>query len=294
MTAGEQGAPRVEYRIGLVARRFGIPVATLRSWNQRYGLGPPRHRPGTHRHYTPDDVAIIARMVELVRAGASPESAAHAARAVDAPVPALGDIEPVISAAVRLDSTELLATISAHLAHHGVIATWNRLCRPAFAAVVGRQHAAGGDVDVEHALSWAVVAGLHRVSPPLRDTERLRRVVLACTDGEYHTIPLEVLRAALAERGVPAVFLGQSVPDDALISALSKHDGTPVLALWSQVHATARPESVRVARAASAQVLLVGPGWAGATGLMGVQQAESLEQAIEELCRAAAVPGVDT
>ncbi|WP_280429513.1 MerR family transcriptional regulator [Nocardia brasiliensis] len=77
---GGSRAPAVEYTVGQAARMVGIPVATLRSWTQRYGLGPSLHRPGRHRHYSQTDLAVITRMVGLVRAGASPGNAARAAR----------------------------------------------------------------------------------------------------------------------------------------------------------------------------------------------------------------------
>ena len=37
---------------GAVARRLGVAVTTLRTWHQRYGLGPSEHVPGHHRRYT--------------------------------------------------------------------------------------------------------------------------------------------------------------------------------------------------------------------------------------------------
>ncbi|MGV9614439.1 MerR family transcriptional regulator [Nocardia xishanensis] len=287
MTVGEPNDAAARFTVTAVARRFGIPVATLRSWNQRYGVGPSVHRPGEHRKYTTDDMVVIARMVELVRAGASPSSAARAARVVVTPVPALGDVTPVLSAAMRLDLAELLATIAAHFSHYGVVATWNLLCRPAFAAIVNRQQESGGDIDVEHVLSWVVVTSLHRISPRLRVAKRIWPIVLACADGEHHAIPLEVLRAALAERGVPTVFLGPAVPDGALTDALSKHDRPPIVALWSQSSRTATAEAIHTAWAGSARLVLVGPGWDGRVHPPDVLHLDSLEGAIEELCRAA-------
>lgn len=275
-----------EYTVGVVASRLGIPVATLRSWNRRYGLGPSGHTPGRHRHYAPDDLAMIERMVDLVRAGASPASAARAARATVAPV--LGDVAPVLAAGRRLDGVELLATISAHLARYGVVATWNRLCRPAFAEIVGRQARDGGLIDVEHLLSWAVATSLHRtVSLPGRSAEH-RAIVLACTADENHALPLEVLRAALAERGLVAVFLGPSMPDSALADALSRHDRPPLVVLWSQSVRTAQVGAIRVAMAGSSDVWLAGPGWYGCDLPAGARQVNSLEDAVEQIVSAVA------
>ncbi|MFF3226977.1 MerR family transcriptional regulator [Nocardia suismassiliense] len=276
--------PLVEYTVGTVARTLGVPVATLRSWNRRYGLGPPQHLPGRHRHYTQTDLAVTARMVDLVRAGASPSSAAVAARAVAGPVPTRGDIVPVLSAAERLDHAELLAVITAHVIHYGVVVTWNQLCRPAFAEIVRRQLGGAGLVDVEHLLSWAVTTSLHRAVPLLRNSADRAPIVLACTDGESHVLPLEVLRAALAEVGLPALLLGASVPADALAAALAKHERRPVVVLWSQSRDTAHPVPADRSRA---DWVLAGPGWLERGSSKAAARVNTLESAVDEVQRAA-------
>lgn len=84
----ESGA-QVALTVGAVAAALDLPGATLRSWNQRYGVGPGPHRPGEHRHYTAGDVVVLRRMVDLVRAGVGPRTAAEAARtAPPEPAPA--------------------------------------------------------------------------------------------------------------------------------------------------------------------------------------------------------------
>jgi DNA-binding transcriptional MerR regulator len=57
---------------GAAARRLGVAVTTLRSWHQRYGLGPSGHEHGHHRRYSADDMARLVLMQELVSAGVTP------------------------------------------------------------------------------------------------------------------------------------------------------------------------------------------------------------------------------
>jgi DNA-binding transcriptional MerR regulator len=54
---------------GAAARRLGIAVTTLRSWHQRYGLGPSRHESGQHRRYTEGDLARLDLMRRLTADG---------------------------------------------------------------------------------------------------------------------------------------------------------------------------------------------------------------------------------
>ena len=44
------------YSIGAVAQMLGIPPATLRTWEDRYGLPVPERSPGGHRVYSRDQV----------------------------------------------------------------------------------------------------------------------------------------------------------------------------------------------------------------------------------------------
>ena len=244
---------RPAYTVRAVADRLGVPVPTLRSWTRRYGIGPGAHEPGTHRTYTDTDIAVLERMVEFIAAGASPSSAAAAARGGRAQPLEVG---PVVDAAHHLDAAELLRLLSEHFAAHGVVATWELLCRPAFAAIVDEQATTGGCVDVEHVLSWAVITSLHRV--PLAATPV--RVVLACAERELHTMPLEVLRAALAERAIESIVLG-SIPTDALADAIHRAPPHPLAVLWASSPDTADHDAYRMAGRAGARVFLAGPGW---------------------------------
>ncbi|NUP27126.1 MAG: MerR family transcriptional regulator [Nocardia sp.] len=268
-----------------MARVLDIPVATLRSWNQRYDLGPASRRAGERRHYAHGDIAVLRRMVDLVRAGVSPCQAAEAARGAGTTQPATGNVAYVLAAAERLDTGTLLDTVSAHIAHFGVVPTWNRLCRPAFDRLVARQLRGHGLIDVEHALSWSVIAALHRTVPPVRPTEAVVPVLLACAAGEGHVLPLEVLRAALAETGIPAVLLGASVPCGALADAVRRQSRAPVVVLWSQTRRTAPPDPVPTTTRAPAPLLLAGPGWAAQAGALRVRSLDDALHLVESVAR---------
>ncbi|GGK85508.1 MerR family transcriptional regulator [Sphaerisporangium melleum] len=80
--AGEavaRAGTEVEYGIGAVARRLGVPASTLRTWNLRYGIGPSRRSAGGHRRYDAVDLRRLEEMDRLVKAGVPPAEAARAA-----------------------------------------------------------------------------------------------------------------------------------------------------------------------------------------------------------------------
>jgi hypothetical protein len=72
---------------GTVARRLGVAVTTLRTWHQRYGLGPTRHTQGQHRRYSPEDLARLDVMRRLTAQGVAPAEAARWARGMPSSVP---------------------------------------------------------------------------------------------------------------------------------------------------------------------------------------------------------------
>ncbi|MBH0775647.1 MerR family transcriptional regulator [Nocardia bovistercoris] len=245
------------FTVRAVAERLGIPTATLRSWNRRYNIGPPQDRPGKHRLYSERDIALLGQMVTLIRDGATP---AGAAAAVRGPLPVRGDRITLLDAAFALDTTTVSGLLTAHVRDYGVVATWDELCRPAFADIIARQFGGEGCIDVEHLLSWCVTSILHRTVPP-PDLPAHASILLACTSGETHALPLEVLRAALAERGVGARMLGADVPTTALLDALARHADPTSVVLWSQQESTALTSAARACAGARAAVFVGGPGW---------------------------------
>jgi PAS domain S-box-containing protein len=52
-----------------VSQRTGVPVATLRTWQHRYGFLQPRRAPSGHRLYGEEEVARIERVNSLVGQG---------------------------------------------------------------------------------------------------------------------------------------------------------------------------------------------------------------------------------
>ncbi|OBK74104.1 MerR family transcriptional regulator [Mycobacterium sp. 1274761.0] len=267
------------YTVSVVAERVGVPTATLRSWNQRYGVGPTDHSPGRHRLYSDNDIAIVEEMHELIAQGASPRSAARTA--LESIKPRSGDQYALLAAVFELDVGTVSRLLDRHIRHLGVVATWEDFIRPAFAAIEARQADGEGCIDVEHALSWSVSRSLQAV--PLAKAEASESIILACTSGEAHCLPLEALRAALAERGQQALMLGPDVPTDALLDAISRQRNPVAVVLWSQSQRTADLATAKAVLGADAQLVVGGSGWASARLPKKVEPLEDLRTALHRL-----------
>src|SRR5690606_6891951 len=66
---------RPVYSIGAVAKMLSVSAATLRTWQERYGVVVPVRSEGGHRLYTRDQVEQLRFVVDRVSAGLSPADA---------------------------------------------------------------------------------------------------------------------------------------------------------------------------------------------------------------------------
>jgi len=69
------GTGRAVYSISAVSRMVGVPVATIRTWEDRYGLVVPARSAGGHRLYRRDQVGQLRFVQAQMAAGASASDA---------------------------------------------------------------------------------------------------------------------------------------------------------------------------------------------------------------------------
>ena len=271
---------------GAVARRLGVAVTTLRTWHQRYGLGPSHHVLGHHRRYTPQDVARLEVMQQLTAEGVPAADAARWARHLPQallqdpaqrpgtppsragggftiPVGRAGpEARGLARAAMRLDSTAVREILERAIAADGVVAVWDSVLRPVLVGIGERHAVTRRLVDVEHLLTRTTSEVLGAVPRPA-SVKTPARILLACADEEQHSLPLEALAAALAEAGVPCRMLGARVPPSALIDSI-RRTGPAVVVVWSQAANTANDDQLRGLLTGQGRPLLLmagGPGW---------------------------------
>ncbi|MEV0897074.1 MerR family transcriptional regulator [Actinoplanes sp. NPDC049802] len=292
---------------GAAARRLGVAVTTLRTWHQRYGLGPSRHEPGHHRRYTVEDMVRLQVMQRLTAQGVAPaEAAAWACRSPDADTGPADDApagggqtialggraDPaargLARAAMRLDGPSMRYILDSAVTGRGVVPTWEKVMMPVLIGIGERYEATERFVEVEHLLSRSITEALAAVPRPPRD--RAPRVLLAAADEEQHTLPLEALAAALAENGVPSRLLGARVPPRALLDAVDR-TGPTVVVLWSQLPTTGDVTQLDRLLSLPRPPLVIGaagPGWPAASLPPAVTPLTGLASAIHVVTAACA------
>jgi DNA-binding transcriptional MerR regulator len=288
--------------VAALARRLGVAPATLRTWDRRYGVGPSGHSAGAHRRYTPQDVQRLEEMRRLTLEGVSPAEAARVASA-GPPEPVASDagaaearvvplrntdaaVRGLTRAALALDARTIDRTLVDAFGKHGVLWTWDALLLPVLTGIGERWEETGNGVDVEHLMAESVLGALRSVIAQAPAPRNARPVLLAGAPEELHTLPLQALAAALAERAIDARVLGARVPAPALTAAV-RRGGASAVFIWAHRPEMVDPEQVAAVPAMRPPVRVVvgGPGWTQESA-GGAEQVYSLSEAVTVLQRA--------
>ncbi|XVS66478.1 MerR family transcriptional regulator [Actinosynnema sp. CA-299493] len=272
-----------------VAAMLGISPTTLRTWDQRYGLGPSERTAGGHRRYRDDEVDRLRRMVALTAQGVAPADAARRSReqVPASPRPA----RPVLTAdtarsvrrgfmtaADRLDEPQVRRLAAELIAAHGVVAAWQAVLAPFLAELGDRVHRRGAGVEVEHLASAGLLHALRAV--PYPDREGVLTALLSCAPDEQHTLALEALGAALSEEDCLWRGLGARVPPTALRDALERLRPAAVVIWAHHVDFAAAVPIEELRRGTEAVLVAAGPGWAGLALPASVRRPATLTDAV--------------
>jgi methanogenic corrinoid protein MtbC1 len=296
-----------------VARKLGVAPATLRTWDRRYGIGPADHAPGRHRRYTADDLVRLELMRDALLHGATPAAAATYALAAVLPgpdtapppppdrvgttapsdtsggvlpLPHVGwQVRALARAATALDAQTVRSVLSASIAELGPVTTWDVVVRPVLRAIAQRWVETGTGIEIEHLLSdcvTGVFSALAATAPTSTGPVSGRPVLLAGMAGDQHRLPIVVLSATLALRGVTCRSLGTDLPADALLTAI-RRTAPAALLLWSQLPDTANHDLLRTLPRTRPgyRSYVAGPGWVDDALPPHVGRLSSLQEAID-------------
>jgi DNA-binding transcriptional MerR regulator len=226
------GSAEPLYNIGAVVRMVGVPEATLRAWERRYGFPQPDRTGGGHRLYSESQVRRLQWVKAQIDDGMQTRQAVRALQALEKEgrIPEL----PLISRAAvewKEESTSLAVfqeCLTRILLTHDteradqmlgeVLALYSledlilEVVRPTLADIGRAWEKGRATVATEHLtthylrhrlLAWMLTGPMpHRVRP----------IVLACAPGEWHEGSLLILGALLRRQRWPVAYLGQSVP----------------------------------------------------------------------------------
>lgn len=219
------------YNIGMVARMTGIPVATLRVWERRYGFPTAARTPGEHRLFSEREVLRLRWVKTQVDEGMQTSQAIRTLQHVQeegrlpdiltTPAPRQPMSDPSLEA-FHERLLELLLESELQQADQlmGEILTLFPLEDLILDVVTPTMHDIGtawlaGEISIatehlatnylrQHLLMWMLTGPAPFDSvPPL---------VLVCAPDEWHEGSLMIMGVLLRRRRWPVAYLGQSVP----------------------------------------------------------------------------------
>jgi DNA-binding transcriptional MerR regulator len=186
-------------------------------------------------------------------------------------------------AAMSLDTAEVARILRDAFRDRGVIHTWETLALPVLQAIGERWRVTGDGIDVEHAFSEAMASELRGVVVSLGRPRNARPVLLACAEGDQHTLPLHVLGAALAEEEVSVRMLGVGMPSPALVAAV-RRSGPSAVFVYARLTVDDPSVLGLLPRQRPApRVLVGGAGWEGTSLPPAVRRVRTLPEAVDQV-----------
>jgi DNA-binding transcriptional MerR regulator/methylmalonyl-CoA mutase cobalamin-binding subunit len=268
------------FTIKQASKLTGVPEATLRTWERRYGVVSPERTDAGYRLYDPQALAALITMRRLIETGWSASAAARAIvdgeiplerdsppAAAVAETPAATCLQEFLDAASRLDSRGVEASLDQGLSIGSFEYAVDAWLFPALVAL--GEGWAEGEIDVagEHMASHQVLRRLGAAFEAAGTRTRGPRVVVGLPAGSLHELGALAFATAARRLGHDVLYLGPDVPDQSWLTAVRSHDAhAAVLGVVTALDRRRAGQTVRTLRAHHPQ-LLIACGGAHGTSL---------------------------
>lgn len=214
---------RGRFRIQAVSAMTGVPAATLRAWERRYGVPTPARTVSSYRLYSEQDVGLVRRLRDLCARGIAPAEAAKLVSSGDArvveqaivggrPEPFLAYRQRMMQALETFDTQTIEAEARSTLVLGSGAQILQHIVIPLMHEVGDRWSAGSLSIAQEH-LATEVLTNLARDLLRLaQPADALRTAVLACLPDETHALPLYVVGHHFAQWGFRVAVVGARTP----------------------------------------------------------------------------------
>ena len=229
-----RASDRPTYNTAAVEQRTGIPPATFRAWERRYGFPKPHRLPGNQRLYSDQDVAAIGwlhrrtgqglaishaigLLLDRLAAGPVPRSSPTTGR----PLAALAD--DLGRTLLAFDALGAEAVLAEAFGLYSVEEVCLQIVQPMLVEVGERWHRGELSVAAEHFATGFVrrkLFGLFSAAEPGRGRGL---IFAACAPDDWHEIGVLTVSLFLARRGFRVSYLGPSLAPDGLAETLTDH-----------------------------------------------------------------------
>jgi MerR family transcriptional regulator, light-induced transcriptional regulator len=236
------------YTIKRASEMVGVPVATLRAWQRRYGVVNPGRSASGYRLFGADDIAVLRRMQALVASGWSPKEAAAVAASAEPDLEsdltdlprdkpprgaarrARGEMGDLVAAAAALDPVAITRLLDDHFAKGSFEQVVDGWLLPELERL-GRAWADGAvSVAGEHLAAAAVQRRLSAAfDAAALDSARSPLLLTGLPPGCRHELGILAFATAARRQGLAVVHLGSDLPLQDWLTAADQHQPDAVV-----------------------------------------------------------------
>jgi methanogenic corrinoid protein MtbC1 len=209
------------FSISLVSRETGISVATLRKWEQRYGIPKPNRHNGYTRSYSHEEIVQLQKIKRLIDQGAKP-SQVLTDNSIVLNTPNVSPIiqssetdfiHHVLTILIKHEMKKLPALLEKKLKKLGIFDFVEQVAQPLTVAVGEKWSSGELSIFVEHYYTQQMSLILTNAAiRKERDSKNIPRILLTTLSGEKHTLGLAMVQALLFNENACCINLGAELP----------------------------------------------------------------------------------
>ena len=227
------------YNLKAVMYEVGLSAATLRAWENRYGLLKPQRSGGGHRLYSRQDIEMLKWLVQKQNEGLSISHAVEMWKSfhevdqlnlLETLAPALdvttgegtldGLRERWISACTAFDDQAANRTLDQAFAIAAPETVCTEVLQKGLAQIGAGWYGGSIGVQQEHFASAIAIRRVNNLMAAVTPPIRTGHILAACPPGEAHDFILLLVTYLLRRAGWDVIFLGGNVPLEDLESTI--------------------------------------------------------------------------
>jgi methanogenic corrinoid protein MtbC1 len=249
------------FNIKAVVEATGLPAATLRAWERRYGALAPGRTDSGYRLYSANDIATLQWLKQRVGEGMSISQAiallSRSHKSLQPPPTAdrqpdlrqglTGGREALLQALLQFDEGHADQVLGEAFAMYGLEPVAEHLIAPAMAQVGDLWHRGLASTAAEHFASNFLRRKLDAIIHAAPKAESSGLIVLGCAPNDWHELGLQLIHLFLRRRGFNSLYLGQNVPVDQFIEEMARLK--PVMVIIAAALAETAPGVVALGEA---------------------------------------------
>jgi DNA-binding transcriptional MerR regulator/methylmalonyl-CoA mutase cobalamin-binding subunit len=221
------------YNIKAVAEATGLPAATLRAWERRYGALAPSRTESGYRLYSARDIATlrwlkarvdeglsISQAINLLSHRRRPELPQLVERRTEA---ARGPAEVrdlLVRSLLQFDEPQADQLLSEAFAIYGLEMVSEYVIAPVMVMIGDLWHERKTTTAAEHFATSFLRRKLDAIINAAPHGGSGSLVVLGCAPHDWHEIGVLLIHLMLRRRGLNTIYLGQNVPVDQFVDEM--------------------------------------------------------------------------